>query len=289
MRPIRDPAPSRMAYRLNRLMLTPGFRRFLRYGLPTLVIAGGIAFWASDQSRRDDATNRLAELRHQIEERPEFMVHMMEVEQASETIAAEIRARLPIDFPISSFDLDLDDIRVEIENLDAVASASVQIRRGGVLSVEVRERVPVLIWRHGEALELLDVEGHRVASIATRSDRSDLPLIVGSGAGDHVTEALGIFSASNVFSNRTRGLLRVGERRWDVVLDRDQRIMLPEDDPTRALEKVIALNEAQDLLARDIAAIDFRNPRRPVLRLTNNAIEAMLDSQLTETKDLFSQ
>jgi len=289
MRPIRDPAPSRMAYRLNRLMLTPRFRRFLRYGLPTLVVAAGVAFWASDQTRRDAATDRLAELRSQIEERPEFMVHMMDVEDASETVAAEIRARLPIDYPVSSFDLDLDDLRVEVETLDAVASASVQIRRGGVLSVVVRERVPVLIWRQDEELKLLDAEGHRVASIETRSDRSDLPLVVGLGAGDHVTEALGIFSASKVFSARTRGLLRVGERRWDVVLDRNQRIMLPEDDPTRALAKVIALNEAQDLLARDIAAIDFRNPRRPVLRLTNNAIEAMLDSQLTETKDLFSQ
>ncbi|MEK6217508.1 MAG: cell division protein FtsQ/DivIB [Boseongicola sp.] len=270
-------------------MLTPRFRRFLRYGLPTLVVAAGVAFWASDPTRRDAVTDRLAELRSQIEERPEFMVNMMEVEQASETVAAEIRARLPIDYPVSSFDLNLDDIRVEVETLDAVASASVRIRRGGVLSVAVRERAPVLIWRQDEGLELLDAEGHRVASIERRSDRSDLPLIVGLGAGDHVTEALGIFAASSVFSARTRGLLRVGERRWDMVLDRDQRIMLPEIDPTGALAKVIALNEAQDLLARDIAAIDFRNPRRPVLRLTSNAVEAMLDSQITETKDLFSQ
>ena len=289
MRPLRDPAPSRLAYRLNRLMLTPGVRRFLQYGLPVLLVAAGLAFWASDSSRRDVVVDRLAELRHQIEERPEFMVHMMEVGQASDGVATEIRARLPIDYPISSFDLDLDDIRIEIETLDAVASSAVHIRRGGVLSVEVRERVPVLIWRHGDGLELLDAEGHRVASIGVRSDRGDLPLVVGEGAKDNVIEALAVFAAGDAISKRTRGLLRVGERRWDVVLDRDQRIMLPEDNPVGALEKVIELNEAQDLLARDIAEIDFRNPRRPVLRLTTSAIEAMLDSQITETKDLFAQ
>ena len=289
MRPLKDPAPSRLAYRLNRLMLTPGVRRFLQYGLPVLLVAAGLAFWASDSSRRDVVVDRLAELRHQIEERPEFMVHMMEVGQASDGVATEIRARLPIDYPISSFDLDLDDIRIEIETLDAVASSAVHIRRGGVLSVEVRERVPVLIWRHGDGLELLDAEGHRVASIGVRSDRGDLPLVVGEGAKDNVIEALAVFAAGDAISKRTRGLLRVGERRWDVVLDRDQRIMLPEDNPVGALEKVIELNEAQDLLARDIAEIDFRNPRRPVLRLTTSAIEAMLDSQITETKDLFAQ
>ncbi len=289
MRPLRDPAPSRLTYRLNRLMLTPGFRKFLRHGLPIILIVGGVAFWASDQTRRDAASDQLAELRRQIEERPEFMVHMMEVERASGDVAAEIRARLPLDFPVSSFDLDLDDIRVEIEALDAVAVASVHIRRGGVLSIDVGERVPVLIWRHDDTLVLLDDEGHRVASVAARTDRGDLPLIVGQGAGDHVGEALGLLAASAAFKGRTRGLLRVGERRWDVVLDRAQRIMLPEDNAAGALEKIIALNEAQDLLARDIAAIDFRNPRRPVLRLTTSAIEAMLDSHITETKDLFAE
>ena len=289
MRPLRDPAPSRLAYRLNRLMLTPGVRRLLLYGLPVLLAVAGLAFWISDPVRRDAATDRLAELRHQIEERPEFMVHMMEVDQASESVAEEIRANLSIDYPVSSFDLDLDDIRVEVETLDAVASASVHIRRGGVLSVDVRERVPVLIWRRGDTLDLLDAEGHRVASIGGRSDRGDLPLVVGEGVGENVVEALAIFAAGGAISKRTRGLLRIGQRRWDVVLDRDQRIMLPEADPVAALEKVIELNEAQDLLARDIDAIDFRNPRRPVLRLTTSAIKAMLDSQLTETKDLFAQ
>lgn len=131
----------------------------------------------------------------------------------------------------------------------------------------------------------MDRDGHRVSTVAMRSDRSDLPLIVGQGAHDAVPEALNLIALSAPIAPRLRGLLRVGERRWDLVLDRDQRIQLPESDPTTALKKVIALDGAQDLLARDIAAIDFRNPRRPVLRLTTGAIDAMTDIELTETRD----
>jgi cell division protein FtsQ len=72
-----------------------------------------------------------------------------------------------------------------------------------------------------------------------------------------------------------RGLVRVGERRWDVVLDRDQRILLPEADPVPALERVIALDEATELLARDVAVVDMRNPSRPTLRLTAAAMEEL--------------
>jgi cell division protein FtsQ len=266
-------------------MLTPRFRTFLRYGLPVLIVASIGAFWASDADRRQDAADRIAEVRRQIQERPEFMVHMMAVEDVSDTVAADIRSLLALDFPQSSFDLDLDAIRSEVETLDAVASATVQIRGGGVLSIAVTERVPAIIWRTSEGLTLLDHEGKRVSSLAARADRADLPLLAGQGAHEAVQEALQILGLAAPIAPRIRGLLRVGERRWDIVLDRDQRIQLPEKDALSALRKVIALDGAQDLLARDIAAIDFRNPRRPVLRLTSGAIDAMNDIDITQTTD----
>ncbi|MFD2844725.1 cell division protein FtsQ/DivIB [Paracoccus cavernae] len=60
-----------------------------------------------------------------------------------------------------------------------------------------------------------------------------------------------------------RGLERVGERRWDLVLDRGQRIMLPVDGPLPALERVIALDKAQDVLGRDVAVVDMRSEGVP--------------------------
>ena len=286
MRPMRDPAPSRLAYRLNRLMLTPSFRRFLRYGLPVLVIAAAAAFWASDEARRIAAVDRYEEIKRQIQERPEFLVNMMAVDGASAPVTAEVRARLPIDFPLSSFDLDLEAIRAEVERIPAVRAASVQIRAGGVLRIEVAERVPVAVWRDAEGLRLVDETGVVTAGLASRQDRPDLPLIVGEGAAEHVAEALGIAAAAAPLTGRLRALVRIGERRWDMVLDRGQRVLLPEADPVRAVARVMALDAAQDLLARDIASVDFRNPRRPVLRLTEAAIEAMTLQDITEIRDL---
>ena len=280
MRPMKDPAPSRLAYKLNRLMLRPIVRRFLRYGLPVLISAAGVAFWASDQERRDGAMDRLAEIRRQIEERPEFMVRLMTVEDASPSVSRDVREILSIDFPVSSFDLDLNGLQEAVEELDAVAEASVRIRSGGVLEIEVLERIPAVIWRNEHALVLLDHTGHPVAPLEARTKRPDLPLIAGLSADVAVEEAMIIFETAAPIQNRLRGLLRVGERRWDIVLDRDQRIMLPEEGGVLALKKVIALDAAQDLLARDIAVVDFRNPRRPVLRLGQTAIETLYETRV---------
>lgn len=284
-RTLRDPAPSRLAYKLNRLMMRGGVRLFLRFGLPVLIVASAGAFWASDPDRVQDAMDRVAEFRRQIEERPEFMVRMMAVEDASSPVSADVREILSLDFPISSFDLDLDDLRARVETLDAVASATVQVKSGGVLSVSVTERVPVAVWRNAEGLQLIDPEGHRVVGLATRVERPELPLVVGKGADLAIGEALELFKAGAPITDRVRGFLRVGERRWDVVLTRDQRILLPEEGALDAFRRVIALDTAQDLLARDISAVDFRNPARPVLRRGNAGIDGLFETDFILGED----
>ena len=283
MRPLkRDPAPSRLAYKLNRMMMRRGVKLFLRFGLPVLIMASAAAFWASDADRVQEAVDRIAELRRQVEERPEFMVRMMAVEEASAPVAADVREVLSLDFPMSSFDLDLEELRGRVEGLDAVASASVRVRSGGVLEVQVAERVPVAVWRSGDGLELIDGEGHRVVGLASRVERPELPLVVGLGADEAIGEALALYAASGPVRDRLRGFVRVGARRWDVVLDSDQRILLPETGALRAFHKVIALDKAQDLLAREITAVDFRIPARPVLRLGARTPEGLFKTDFPD-------
>ena len=53
----------------------------------------------------------------------------------------------------------------------------------------------------------------------------------------------------------------------------NQRLMLPEQRPIETLERIIALDQAEDLLSRDITVVDFRLVDRPTLRLVDRAME----------------
>jgi len=265
--PRRDPAPSRTAYRLHRLWLTPLFRALLRVGLPAFLTVFCLGMYFADETRRDALASGIEGLRDRIEERPEFMVTEMLVEGASAEVANALLAMAPVKLPVSSFDLDLVAVKAKLEEFDAVARAEVQIRSGGVLVMTVAQRKPALVWRARTALHLIDETGHRVASIAERDARADLPLIAGDGADKAVPEALQLLKAAGPLGPRVRGLVRMGERRWDLVLDRGQRILLPAENPVQALERVIALDQAQDLLARAIVLVDLRNQHRPTVRL----------------------
>ena len=283
----RDPAPSRWAFRFQRLWLTPFFRRLLRVGLPMFSVIFFAGWFITEPTTRETMEQKFAELRRSVAERPEFMVKLMAVDGASPELDADIREVLPVDFPISSFDLDLEEMKSVVEDLDAVSMVDLRVRPGGILQLQVTERIPAVVWRNGSMLELLDLDGRRVASLRQRSERSDLPLVVGEGADAAIPEAIELAMAATPLETRLRGLVRVGDRRWDVVLTRDQRIMLPQDQPVMALEQVIALDQAQDLLARDVSAIDMRNAHRPTLRMGEPAVEELRRIKAIELGDAF--
>lgn len=274
MRPViprTDPAPSRLSYRLERMRLTPVYRRLFRLGLPVLLLAGLAGGYLADTERRDALLERVAEIRHQIETRPEFMVHLLALDGASPGVQEDIHEIFPYDLPASSFDLDLPAIRAMIEDLPAVASAALRIRQGGVLAIEITERVPVTLWRTRSGLDVLDATGAAIASVETRDAHPDLPVLTGAGADRAVPEALEILATAAAFHRPVRGLVRMGERRWDLVLVDGKRVLLPETEPVRALERVIVLDAANDMLERDLVSIDMRLGARPTLRLSETA------------------
>lgn len=279
--PRRDPAPSRLRYRLTRLWLRPRIRWLVNFGVPML--AGLLAAWTvmAEFDLRARAAETLTALREVIVERPQFTVTRFEIPDVSADLAEQIEVAAFVTLPASSLEVDVADIRARVEALDAVERARVKALAGGALEIRAIERLPVVVWRGDDRLELLDHDGIRVAEIDSRLRRPDLPLIAGDGAAGHVDEALALFAAAQPVAGRIRGLVRVGERRWDLVLDRDQVIQLPEAAPGEALERVMALHLSEDLLARDLVLVDMRDPDRPMVRLGENA-----DAELDRAREL---
>ncbi|MDP5305544.1 cell division protein FtsQ/DivIB [Paracoccus spongiarum] len=263
----RDPAPSRLKYRLDRIWLTPLYRRAVRVGIPAFLIAMTAGLWLADEERRARLTEGVTGIVDRVQSRDEFQVRMMTVEGASPVVDKALRAMLPVDLPASSFDIDLTALRLQVMQLDAIESIDLRIKPGGILAATVVERQPALLWRHARGIEILDATGNRVASVTSREVRADLPLIAGEGADLATAEALDLLDAAGPILPRLRGLVRRGERRWDLVLDHGQRILLPESGAVTALEAAIALDRAQDMLGRDLTLVDLRKPSRPVVRL----------------------
>ncbi|SPJ24381.1 cell division protein FtsQ/DivIB [Palleronia abyssalis] len=280
-----DPAPSRLAYRMHRLALTPAVRKGFTFGVPILALAVMAGLTFADPERRGAVTAWVDDIKAQIQSREEFMVRLMAVDGASETVSQAIRDTLKVGFPVSSFDLDLPAMQDTVTSLPAVKEASLRIRPGGILDIRVVEREPAFVWRNSDGLRLIDAAGHAVETAEARTDRADLPLLSGIGADAAAPEAVELIKAAAPILPRLRGLVRIGERRWDVVLSDGQKIRLPETRAVSALEQVLAVDEAQDLFARDVVLVDMRTPRRPTVRIAPQAATDLRQVKMTELGD----
>ncbi|MEO0664079.1 MAG: cell division protein FtsQ/DivIB, partial [Planctomycetota bacterium] len=102
-----------------------------------------------------------------------------------------------------------------------------------------------------------------------------LPQVAGEGVHLAIDEAARLFAIAAPLGQDLLGLVRVGERRWDLVLSGERRILLPETGAPAALARVMRRAQAERLFERDVVAVDMRLPDRPVLRLSQPAIEAL--------------
>jgi len=278
----RDPSPSLLRYRFERFWLKSSVRRAVKLWLPLAVF--GVVIWniSEDPSVQTKAQIAVADLRSGIAALPQLQVTGVVYPNISAALRAQIETVLPLQFPLSSLDIDVAHLQAVIEKLDAVDKVNVTILADGVLKIQAIERTPDMVWRDGNTLRLVDREGNRVSEIARRAARPDLALVAGTGAEKALPEARALIEVLMPLNARLRGLVRVGERRWNVSLDRGQTIMLPEFGAITALKRVLELDASIRILDRDVTIIDMRNTDRPVLRLGSLALVELQNGRIPE-------
>jgi len=263
-----DPAPSKVAYLANRIWLKKSSRR----SFFIMILISIVLFVLIGLSNRSNFSllikKNTEKISQYVELSPIFKVVNLSVISEDPNVIEKISSTLALNFPISSLDIDVEVLRLKVELIDLVESASVRLTSNGLVEVDVNIRKPVAIQRLGTRLMLIDARGVKVDEVLSRSQRLDLPLLVGKGAEKCVDEALHLLLEIKDLLSRVRGLVRVGERRWDVILNRSQVILLPEKNPLNAIRKIISLQEGQKILDRNISYLDFRNINRPVLGLS---------------------
>ena len=263
----RDPAPSRLRYKISRWMLSPFIKKAVVYGFPLVFLSVPILVYFQDQKNREHLEELAFDLYRKIIERPEFMLNALSIEGASDSLNAEIREVLGLHFPVSSFDLDLSDLRKQVLALPPVEIAEAHIKGGGILHIKVNEKTPTLLLKEKIGFTVLSKQGEFIRSVSSREYFSNLPVITGKGAENAAAQANAIFKAMYGKLDRVRGLVFVGQRRWNLIMTSGQVIMLPEENPEQAIQKILILDKAEQILSRNIAVFDFRLPSRITLRI----------------------
>ena len=166
--------------------------------------------------------------------------------------------------------VDLAAAQKRIEEIPWVRTAAVERRLPHQIHILITERSPVALWQNKGRYFLIDHDGQIVGDQI--DDYANLPLTVGEGAPDHAGELVALLATEPSLKDRVKAATWVGERRWNVMLDRTPdgiEVRLPEEDAETAWHDLAKLDQQQSLLERQVSVIDMRLPDRLVLRAAN--------------------
>ena len=185
-----DPAPSALAYLFRRFWLRKSFRLALKVFLPALVIFLLLFSVTKKHNLRNVVQEKVEEVAKIVALNPAFQVVNLTVISDNESLVEKIKTVLDLKFPLSSLDINVGDLKMQVEQIKLVKSASVRLTSNGLIEILVDIREPVVVQRIGQKFFLLDEMGVEVDEVFSRSKRLDLPLLVGEGAQYKVQEAL---------------------------------------------------------------------------------------------------
>ena len=271
-----DPAPSIISYRLMRLMLIPRLRLILTLGIPSLVIICGTLVLLLNINLHENIEALKKDLKRALVERPEFMIKVASVDGASDELAHEIREIMPLDFPVSYFDLDIKYLHKVLNDIPAVESAAIKVTVSGVLQIDISERTPAFIWRKDDVISIIDEKGKFIRLATSRLDYPELPLVVGEAANLSIADISSLMEDNQYFLDQVRAFVRVGERRWDLVLDNNLRIMLPQTEFLAAFDRLMLMNHTGSLFSNQLSTVDMRLVERPTVRVGAVSVDPLM-------------
>ena len=215
-----------------------------------------------------------------------FAIEDVKVSGNDQTSEIEILQLLGLDGTTSLVALDVDAARQKIATLPWVENVEVRKVYPTTIEVKLKEKAAYGIWQHGAELSLIEKNGTVIAPLRDNKFAA-LPLFVGRNAQTYAATAEDEFAAWPDLRSHVKAFVRVAGRRWDLYLDNGIVVKLPEDGLPRALAQLTKMDKEQNLLARDIAAVDLRLEDRTTVELTPEAMtrrQAALDARTKAIK-----
>lgn len=201
-----------------------------------------------------------------------FVITDVDISGNKRLVKQDIVKILELEAAQSIFAFNVDRARSLLEKQAWVQSANIQKIYPNRLRISLMEREPYAIWQHDGVMDIVDSTGRVIVPFKGGNVR-DLPLVVGQGAQNSAKMFLQALSVYPEVYNRVRAFVRVGDRRWDLVLDNGVRVMLPEKGALERLSSLMKTGTVQDLFSRDVLRIDLRLFDRVTVSLSDEALE----------------
>lgn len=208
----------------------------------------------------------------------------IKVSGANKTPDAAVQAVLDVDVGMPLMAVDLPALQGRIEALPWIERAEVTRHMSGELQIVIFERVPFALLQEVGEVWLVDANGVRITQKGLTTFNA-LPLIVGPVTPEQIQTLGGYAKLSGDLSQKLVSGVRIDARRWDLIFENGIRVKMADDQNEtyglqQSWQRLMTLDQTQQLLRREVAVVDLRLEDRLVVRLTPEGRKRMDGSEL---------
>jgi cell division protein FtsQ len=158
----------------------------------------------------------------------------------------------------SIFGADLQSARLRLKKLDWVADADVQRRYPDAISIHIVEKLPFALWKSPLGTVYVVERSGGIITSRDIEPFAKLPLLLGDNASADAADLVDAVAQHRAIAARVKAYQRVSERRWNLILDGNVVVKLPETGWQRELDTLEHMIVDQGILERSIGEIDLR-------------------------------
>lgn len=226
-------------------------------------IAGGVSLWKSGLI--EEASHDTYRSMIEMTAKAGFKVGEILVVGRDQSSKEDLLKALRIKRGSPILDFDPEDARARVENLDWVGSASVERLLPETVLLTVEERKPMALWQNKGRFYVIDEAGDVITDKGVERF-ADLFVVVGDGARENARELIAFMDSEPDLRVMVKAAVRVGKRRWNLHLNNDVDVRLPEENPADAWLRLAEYHRENGLLNKDVEVLDLRLADRLIIK-----------------------
>ena len=213
--------------------------------------------------------SKLIEASSNISKTVGLTVREVIVEGRSKTKKSALLQALQVSEGDNILAINITEMKDRINKLPWVKSARIERHFPNKISLTLFERTPMARWQTNRMLKLIDVHGD-VIPIVDLTRFSNLPIIIGKNAPKIAGQILNTLSNEPHLFRRVKSLTLVSDRRWDVQLDNQINVHLPEKNPGKAWAHLATVEQGHNIFGDQVQGIDMRLENQLIIKIEKN-------------------
>lgn len=193
------------------------------------------------------------------------------IEGREKTTKEDLLTKLNLQRENNILDIDLNDIKIKLEELPWVRAADVKRTYfPNILQIKLYEKEVLALWQNDNKFHPLDMNGKIID--AEYVLHKPILVVTGENAPEHINELLEITASEPSLQKRIVAAVFFSNRRWNLIFDDFEKgitVKLPEEDVKQAWEKFVKINNQYGVLNRKLTFVDLRYKDKVSVALSN--------------------